>query len=103
LQVNSLLKFITTVFIGLIISISAYTAKSDSGTSGAENKICEKYGWSEVEYLVQPYLSDVLYAALVMQGQSADYRASAAAEQALEKQMPENVKKILRAIIAANC
>ena len=97
------MKLILPIIIGLLISVPVYTAKSQPVTSHAENTICEQYGWSEVEYLVQPYLSDVLYTALVMQGQSADYRASAAAEQALDKHMPESVKEILRSIIAANC
>jgi len=91
------------IFIVFLILVPAQLVKSESVTSNAENRICEQYGWSEVEYLVQPYLSDVLFTALVMQGQSADYRASAAAEQALEKHMPENVKAILRSIITENC
>jgi len=83
--------------------VPVHTVKSQPVTSHAENMICEQYGWNEVEYLVQPYLSDVLYTALVMQGLSAGYRASAAAEQALENHMHENVKETLRSIIAANC
>jgi len=91
------------MLVGLLITVSAYADRYQPVLPNAENTICDKYGWSEVEYLVRPYLSEVLYSALVMQGQSADYRASAAAEQALEKHMPENVKETLRLIIAANC
>ena len=78
--------------------------------SGCESDIpsvikisCQDYNWSDVETLVQPHLDDVLFTALVMQGQSANYRTSAAAEQAMDEMLPEDVKRILRALIKANC
>jgi len=95
--------YLKTVVAGFLLSVSICVADTQSVSADAGNKVCEKYGWSEVEDLARPFLSDVLYTALVMQGQSADYRASSAAEQALEPHMPEHVKEILRAIIEANC
>lgn len=67
------------------------------------NITCKNYSWSDVETLVEPYLDDVLYTALVMQGQSADYNVSAAASQAMGEALPESVKRILRALINADC
>ena len=64
---------------------------------------CQDYSWSDVETLVQPYLDDALYTALVMQGQSANYKTSEAASQAMDESLPEVVKRILRAIIEADC
>ena len=64
---------------------------------------CQDYSWSDVEVLVQPYLDDALYTALVMQGQSANYKTSEAASQAMDESIPDVVKRILRAIIKADC
>ena len=64
---------------------------------------CQDYGWSDVEALVQPHLDDVLFTALVMQGQSANYKTSAAAEQVIGENLPEDVKEIMRELIKANC
>ena len=64
---------------------------------------CQDYSWNDVEVLVQPYLDDVLYTALVMQGQSSNYKTSEAASQAMGESLPEVVQKILKALIKANC
>lgn len=64
---------------------------------------CQDYSWSDVELLVQPYLDDVLYTALVMQGQSANYKTSEAAMQAMDESLPEDVKGILRGLIDGGC
>ena len=64
---------------------------------------CQDYSWSDVELLVQPYLDDVLYTALVMQGQSANYKTSEAAMQAMDESLPEDVKGVLRGLIEADC
>ena len=52
---------------------------------------------------MQPYLDDAFYTALVMQGQSANYKTSEAASQAMDESLPDVVKRILRAIIKADC
>jgi len=65
--------------------------------------ICEEFSWADVEDMVRPYLSDELQTALTMQGQSSEYRVSAAASQALEDSMPEAIKKVLNALIDADC
>jgi len=67
------------------------------------NMVCEDYSWSDVEQLAQPYLDDVLQTALVMQGQSSDYKVSEAASFAMDKSMPDVVKRILQALIDADC
>ncbi len=45
--------------------------------------ICSDYDWSYVERMVEPYISETLYTALVMQAQSSDYNVAAAADHAL--------------------
>ena len=75
---------------------------------GVENKqalnmSCADFSWSDVESLVQPYLDDTLHTALVMQGQSSNYKTSEAAIQAMDESLPEVVKTILRSLIKANC
>ena len=67
------------------------------------NLSCDDFSWSDIEQLVQPYLSDELYTALVMQGQSSEYRSSAAASQAFDNNLPASVKRILRALIDKDC
>lgn len=64
---------------------------------------CEDYSWNEVLALVQPYLDDTLYVALVMQGQSVEYNVSEAAIQAFDNSLPDNIQRILEAIIEAKC
>ena len=64
---------------------------------------CQDYSWSDVEALVQPYLDEVLYAALVMQGQSSNYKVSMAAIQAMDESLPDVIKRILQSLIDADC
>jgi len=64
---------------------------------------CQDYSWDDVETLVQPYLDDNLFSTLVMQGQSSNYRTSAAAIQAMDKSLPDVIKRILQALIKADC
>lgn len=64
---------------------------------------CKHIAWQDVQLLVQPYLSDTLNTALVMQGQSSNYKVSIAAEQLINEPLPDIIKTILRAIIQADC
>ncbi|MFW8589229.1 hypothetical protein ACOI22_00310 [Glaciecola sp. 2405UD65-10] len=64
---------------------------------------CKHIAWQDVQLLVQPYLSDTLNTALVMQGQSSNYKVSIAAEQLIDEPLPDIIKTILRAIIQADC
>jgi len=64
---------------------------------------CKDFSWGDVAQLVHPYLDETLYAALVMQGQSSEYRTSMAAKQALDKSLPKVVKRILESLIKAEC
>jgi len=91
-------KTITLLLTLLITNISYAT--DNNQTLGLT---CQDISWNDVELLVQPYLSDDLMTTLVMQGLSSDYHTSAAASQAIDKDMPEVVKRILTAIIKANC
>jgi len=75
---------------------------------GHENKrvlnlSCQNFTWSDVQTLVEPYLDDTLYVALVMQGQSSEYKASEAASMAMDEKLPEVIKMILKSIIKENC
>ena len=63
------------------------------------NMTCQDYSWSDVEVLVQPYLDDALYTSLVMQGQSADYKTSAAASQAIAEALAEVRRELIRRLI----
>ena len=93
------MKNIITIFIILFFSVTA------SGTENNRtlNMTCQDYNWSDVETLVQPYLDDVLFTALVMQGQSSNYNVSAAAAQAMDNSLPDTIKLILKALIDADC
>ncbi|MDH5433534.1 MAG: hypothetical protein OEY19_06280 [Gammaproteobacteria bacterium] len=64
---------------------------------------CEDYSWSDITSLVEPYLDDVLYTALVMQGESSNYNVSEAARQAYDESLPDDVKHELLTIINADC
>ena len=83
----------------LIISASAHSQEIDRNL----NITCQDFTWSDVEELVQPYLNEALYAALVMQGQSSEYRTSSAARQAMDNSLPKPVKRMLKALIDAEC
>ena len=67
------------------------------------NLTCQDYSWSDVELLVSPYLDDTLFTALVMQGQSANYKTSLAAIQAMDKSLPDLIRRILQSLIDADC
>ena len=94
-----MMKNISTTLILIFISLSSYAAETNTRL----NMTCQDYSWSDIETLVQPYLDDTLFTALVMQGQSSNYKASEAARQAMDDSLPNVVKHILRAIIKANC
>jgi len=64
---------------------------------------CQDYTWSDIEILVQPYLDDELFTALVMQGQSSNYNLSEAASQAMNKSLPDSIKTLLQKLIDAGC
>ena len=64
---------------------------------------CQGYSWNDVEGLVQPYLDEVFYTALVMQGQNSNYKVSMAAIQAIDESLPDVIKRILQSIIEADC
>lgn len=85
----------------LLILLSGISFAGDDKRS--LNLTCQDYSWSDVEALVEPYLDEVLYTALVMQGQSDNYKTSLAASQALDKSLPEAVQRILQALIDADC
>jgi hypothetical protein len=76
--------------------------KSESRT---EQFSCKEYTWSDIETLVQPHVSGDLYTSLVMQGQSSDYKVSAAADHAisLSENYPDSVLTLLRKIQKADC
>ena len=93
------MKKIATIFVFMMFSVTAYGSKNNPSL----NMTCQDYSWSDIEELVQPYLDDVLYTALVMQGQSANYETSAAAAQAMDESLPDVVKRILQSIIKAGC
>lgn len=90
-----------------IIPIVLLMSLAGSGHCAEESRplsmSCQDYSWSDVEMLVQPYLDDSLYTALVMQGQSSNYKISEAASQAMDEALPDVVKRILRALIKADC
>ena len=83
--------------------MSVTTAVNSADINPDLKMTCQDYNWSDVETLVQPYLDDSLFTALVMQGQSSNYKTSAAASQAMNEALPDVTKRILRALIKADC
>ncbi len=93
------MKRIIVCFFLLMFSFSSHGVENNKPL----NMVCNDYSWSDVEILVMPYLDDVLYTALVMQGQSSNYEVSAAASQAMDDSLPDVIKRILQALIVADC
>ena len=89
------------ILIILLLALVSTLAHSEGDIQ--QSKLCQNYTWNDVEELVQPYLDDSLYVALVMQGQSSNYNVSAAARQAMDKSLPKEVIRLLKTIIEANC
>ena len=97
-----LYKSIISLFVApLFILAPAFSYSNDDEL--ISNNICEEYEWHDVVKLVEPYLDEMLYAALIMQGQSSEYHPSAAASQAMDKSLPKEIQKILNLLIAAEC
>jgi len=94
----NLMKKIICVFGLMLISTNSFSHQQEN-----LNLSCDNFSWSDVEALVHPYLDATLYNALIMQGQSANYKTSAAATQAMDKSLPESVTKILQALILSDC
>jgi len=87
-----------------ILALTLFTTTSYSAEhTKALNISCDDFSWDDVQTLVQPYLDDVLYNALIMQGQSSNYDTSEAAKQAMDDKLPDAMKRILQSIIDANC
>jgi len=87
-----------------ILALTLFTTASNSAEpAGSLNMSCQDFSSSDVESLVQPYLDEMLHTALIMQAQSSNYNTSAAAIQAMDKSLPDVVKRILLSIIKANC
>lgn len=88
-----------------VLLVSAFTGvmSTDSYANPLSTFNCKDHDWDSVQTLVQPYLDETLYTALVMQGQSANYNTSAAASQAMDKSLPDYINKTLKAIVDANC
>lgn len=98
-----LYKTIISLFVApLFILAPAFSYSNDDELNS--NNICEEYEWHDVVKLVEPYLDEMLYAALIMQGQSSEYHPSAAAaSQAMDKSLPKEIQKILNLLIEAEC
>jgi len=79
-------------YVLLLVSVSSLAHSKD--TDRNLDISCKDFSWSDVEQLVQPYLDETLYAALVMQGESSEYRTSTAAKQAMDKSLPKVIKRI---------
>jgi len=93
------MKYISTILFFILFSTTSYSSEKNNHLK----LTCQDYSWTDVETLVQPYLDDVLFTALVMQGQSSNYKVSEAAIQAMDKSLPDAIKRILQALIDANC
>lgn len=98
------MKYVAFALILTALSVNSYAF--DPKQARQSHKIvveCNDIAWSDIQTLVQPYLSDDLNAALVMQGQSANYKVSLAAEQVIGEPLPDVIITILESIIAADC
>ena len=93
------MKNIATIFVFMMFSVTGYGAENNRPL----NLTCQDYSWTDVETLAQPYLDDTLFTALVMQGQNSNYKTSEAANHAMDKSLPDSVKRILQSLIMADC
>jgi hypothetical protein len=93
------MKNIAAILVFMLFSVTGYGAENNRPL----NVTCQDYSWSDVEVLVQPYLDDTLFTALVMQGQSSNYKTSEAAIHAMDKSLPDVVTRILQSLIKAGC
>lgn len=91
--------FMSCSFILLLMFLSTDVFASNNSS----DDFCKNYDWAKVEELVEPYLDETSFTALVMQGLSSEYNTSIAAHQALEPQLPEDIYKILSRIVELNC
>ena len=89
----------TRTIILSFIFLSAEAVASDN----SQDVFCKKYDWGKVEALVEPYLDEASYTALVMQGLSSEYNTSVAAHQAMHSQLPDEIYNILSRIVKLNC
>lgn len=98
------MKYVAFALILTALSVNSYAF--DPKQARQSHKIvveCKDIAWADIQTLVQPYLSDDLNAALVMQGQNANYKVSLAAEQVIGEPLPDVIITILESIIAADC
>ena len=98
------MKYVAFALILTALSVNSYAF--DPKQARQSHKVvveCKAIAWSDVQTLVQPYLSDDINAALVMQGQNANYKVSLAAEQIIGEPLPDVIITILESIIAADC
>ena len=116
------MKYVAFALILTALSVNSYAF--DPKQARQSHKIvvkCKDIAWSDIQTLVQPYLSDDINAALVMQGQNANYKVSSvlmqmqrtsllvpykvslAAEQIIGEPLPDVIITILESIIAADC
>ncbi|AEF02640.1 hypothetical protein C7Y69_13090 [Alteromonas sp. KS69] len=98
------MKYVAFALILTALSVNSYAF--DPKQARQSHKIvvkCKDIAWSDIQTLVQPYLSDDINAALVMQGQNANYKVSLAAEQIIGEPLPDVIITILESIIAADC
>jgi len=98
------MKYVAFALILTALSVNSYAF--DPKQARQSHKIvvkCKDIAWSDIQTLVQPYLSDDINAALVMQGQNANYKVSLAAEQVIGEPLPDVIITILESIIAADC
>jgi hypothetical protein len=96
-----LYKTILNIFVALLFILAPACSYNGENEHYSSN-ICEEYEWHDVVTLVQPYLNETLYAALIMQGQSSEYHPSAASH-VMDKSLPKDVQNILNLLIAAKC
>ncbi|CAD5269714.1 conserved exported hypothetical protein [Alteromonas sp. 38] len=98
------MKYVAFALILTALSVNSYAF--DPKQTRQSHKVvveCKDIAWSDVQTLVQPYLSDDINAALVMQGQSANYKVSLAAEQVIGEPLPDIINTILTSIVEADC
>ncbi|RDV29285.1 hypothetical protein DXV75_02180 [Alteromonas aestuariivivens] len=90
--------------LSLLMALSICAGALATETTTQLPLTCEDFDWGDVETLVQPYLDDDVYVALVMQSQSSEYHTSAAAQQVLnEETLPEPIIRLLTALVDARC
>ena len=94
------------IFTSIILFIAFLSCSEKKAEHNPEATFsCTENSWSDVERIVQPFVSEEMFTSLVMQAQSSEYNVSAAADHALgiSDSYPDSVISMLKLIQKLDC